>query len=395
MKISDINKESCCGCTGCLCVCPKSAISMKTDDQGFEYPEINENLCVDCGLCYNVCKNSSLFKYPILECYAAKNSNADVVMSSSSGGLVDALCNVLFEEQGVVYGAAYNDNFELVYKRAQNIDESIAFRGSKYVQASLGTVFQDVLQDLNNEKKVLFIGPSCFLAGLYSYLDSKKCCINNLFTVDFICHGVPSPGIFKQYVQYVNNNSSLSDIVFRNKKDKNGRQLHIPWKYGRYNCALIYKNGYREVNTLKSRIFLNLFTSNNCLRPHCYQCRFIGIEKPGDITVADYWGIEEVHSDFADNNGVSAIMIHSEKGTELFKKCHNIEYIVSSIDKISLKQGMLRSASPKGKDYDEFWNDFYNKGFAYIAKKYGEYSILGKVHQSKLYSIYSKIRYGE
>lgn len=395
MKIEDSKKESCCGCTACSSVCPKSAISMKIDEQGFEYPVINESLCIECGICLNVCTKISTYKYPVYNCYAAKNKDKDVVLSSSSGGIIDALCKTILRMNGVVYGAAYNEDFKLIYKKAKTEGECLAFRGSKYVQACLGSTFQDILQDLKENKKVLFIGPSCYVGGLRSYLEMKKCDMSELYTVDFICHGVPSPGVFKDYIKFINPNNNLADVVFRNKKDVSGNKLPIPWKYGKYNCSLVYKDGQREVNTAKSRIYLNLFTSNNCLRPHCYNCDFIGVEKSGDITVADYWGIDEAHSEFADENGVSAVMIHTEKGCELFEGCHNIEYIKSSMDNISRKQGMLRAASSRGSDYEKFWEDYYKKDFLYIARKYGEYSFIGRLRLSKLYYFYSKIRYGE
>lgn len=395
MKISDIEQNECCGCSACINACPKSAISVQTDKQGFLYPQIDNSNCIDCGICYKVCKQSLEHKYPVLKCYAAKNTNLEVVMSCSSGGVVDAFCKTILNEHGVVYGAGYNENFELVYKKARTIDECHSFRGSKYVQANPGKVYEEILTDLKSNVKVLYIGPSCYVAGLRSFLEQRKCDENNLYTIDFICHGVPSPGVFAKYVQFVNQDNTLKDIIFRNKKDKNGEKMPVPWKFGNYNCALVYKNGRREVNTLKTRIFLNLFTSNNCLRPHCYCCDFIGTAKAGDITVADYWGIEKVHSDFADNYGVSAVMIHTMKGQSLFENTHNIDCIKSSVEKISLKQGMLRAASPKGECYDEFWNDFYNNDFSYIAKKYGDYSFMGMVRHSKLYSLYSRIRYGE
>lgn len=394
MNINNIKKEECCGCGCCLNSCPKKAISMCVDEQGFMYPKIENELCVDCGICYTSCIKSHEYKYSVQNCYAVKNKDKDIVLSSSSGGVVDAFSKAIFKMKGVVYGATYNQKFELIYKRAENLDESIGFRGSKYVQADLKSSFHKVYMDLKVGRPVLFIGTSCYVAGLRSFLDVKKCDISNLFTIDFICHGVPSPGLFKKYVKYIDNDNTLQDIQFRNKKNRKGDKLTIPWKYGKYNCALVYKDGKREINTLKSRIFLNMFTSNNCLRPHCYQCEFIGQNKSGDITVADYWGIDDVHSEFADNYGVSAVMIHTAKGQVLFDACDETDYIVSSMDKISLKQGMLHNASPKGACYDKFWIDYCNKDFEFMAKKYGEYNIIGKIRQTKLYSLYSKIRYG-
>lgn len=394
-NVSVIEKKDCCGCTACMCICPINAIHMCRDEQGFDYPLVDSAHCVECGLCLTVCQKSVEYKYNVLSCYAAKNDEENIVLESSSGGVVDAFCKKVIAKNGIVYAACYNEKFELVYKREEDYENCRKFRRSKYVQANLKNIFQQVYEDLIEQKEVLFVGTTCYVAGLRSYLDTKKCETHKLYLVDFICHGVPSPGLFAKYVSFINKNKNISDIVFRNKRKVTGEKLDIPWKYGRYSCSLIYNDNSCEVDSLRSRIYLNLFTSNICLRPHCYKCDFIGIEKSGDITVADYWGIEEAHPDFADHEGVSAIMVHTDQGQKMLDSCNNILKIESSIDKMSRKQGMLRAASLKGKRYDEFWNDYKSHTFAYLAKKYGEYNMIGKVRQSKIYSLWAKIRYGE
>lgn len=395
ININTGEKMECCGCFACMNICPKNAIKIYRDEQGFDYPVADEQSCVACGLCIKVCNKTLSYKRPVIACFAAKNKDRDVVLSSSSGGIVDALCKFIIAQKGIVYAVSYNENFEVVYKRAEKYEDCKNFRKSKYVQANPNRTFEEIYNDLINKKIVLFVGSSCYVSGLKSYLNLKKCDINNLYTVDFICHGVPSPGIFQEYVAFINEKCNVSDIIFRNKKNNVGENFNIAWKYGKYSCSIIYDDGRREVDSLKSRIYLNLFTSNNCLRPHCYECKYIGTDKSGDITVADYWGIEQEHREFADQFGVSAVMVHSIKGQELFDSCDNINRINSSIESISKKQGMLRSASPKGEQYDKFWNDYRKHDFRYIAKKYGEYSFMGKIRSTKLYALWVKIRYGE
>lgn len=392
-SISVKKKYECCGCTACINICPKDAIHMERDEQGFNYPIVDDSRCVECGLCLKTCTTSLHYKYKVISCYAAKNNEEDVVLLSSSGGIVDAFCKEIISRKGIVYASCYNNSFELVYKRATSYEECKAFRRSKYVQSSLKGIFQQIYEDVKQKKTVLFVGSSCYVSGLRAYLTSKKIDCSSLYLIDFICHGVPSPGVFEKYVRFINDNNNLADIVFRNKRKKTGEKLDIPWQYGRYSCSLEYKDGHREVDSLKSRIYLNLFTSNICLRPQCYKCNYIGIEKPGDITVADFWGIENEHPDFADQQGVSAIMIHTKQGQELFKSINNIYKETSSIDKISRKQGMLRSASKKNEQYEEFWEDYKKYNFRFIAKKYGEYNLIGKIRQSRLYSVWVKLKY--
>ncbi len=394
-NIKAIKKQDCCGCTACVSICPVNAIQMNRDEQGFDYPVVDSKRCCECGLCLKACQNTIQYKYNILSCYAAKNCNEEVVLTSSSGGIVDAFCKSIISKKGVVYAASYNENFELIYKRADTYDMCKCFRRSKYVQADLKRIFLQIYEDLLEKKKVLFVGTSCYVSGLRSYLSLKKCDIKNLYLIDFICHGVPSPALFADYVAFVNEKKNLLDIVFRNKRKTDGEKLKVPWKYGKYSCSLVYNDGYREVDSLKSRVYLNLFTSNNCLRPQCYKCNFIGTKKAGDITVADYWGIEDAHPQFADQQGVSAVMVHTKQGQELMNDCEDIIKIDSSIEKISKKQGMLRSASLKGNRYNEFWQDYKKHEFKYLAKKYGEYSLIGKIRQSKMYLLWVRIKYGE
>lgn len=394
-NVGNKEKNTCCGCTACLDLCPKKAIRMEVDDQGFKYPTVNQSLCNNCGLCIKVCDNSINYKYDVLSSYAAKNVDEDIVLTSSSGGVVDAFCKKVILNGGAVYGVCYDESFKLVYKRASCYEECKKFRKSKYVQVDVEGIFQQIYNDLYTGIPVLFIGTACYISGLKSYLHFKKCNTDKLFLIDFICHGVPSPRVFKDYVDFVNQHKDLNDIIFRNKQKENGKKLNHPWKYGNYSCSLVFKNGRREVDTLKSRVFLNLFTSDICLRPQCYNCKYIGIQKSSDITVADYWGIDKEHPKFHDSNGVSAVMIHTLKGEELFNSLENINKIETTVEKISNKQGMLRSSSKKNEKYDEFWEDYKNYNFKFIAHKYGQLSFSGMLRNSKIYKLWSKFRYGE
>jgi coenzyme F420-reducing hydrogenase beta subunit len=372
MNIENLNQENCCGCSACMSVCPKKAIKMIENNKGFLYPKIEHEKCVECGLCYKVCtieyENNSLEF-----AFAAKNRNANILKQSSSGGVSYALCSYMIKKGGVVYGVAYDENHDVITKRADNLQECEGFFGSKYVQTDLKETFQGVYQDLKNEKSVLYFGTSCHIAGLLSYLRLIKCSTDKLITVDLVCHGVPSPKIFKDYINFLKRDKKFSHFEFRTKEK--------PWGYGskNYACTIYYTDGDKEIDTLKARIFLNLFFSNNFLRPNCFSCKFASINKPSDITMADYWGLKEAHPEFYDQSGVSAVLIHTQKGIEFLMELDDLELLESSSELIARKQDNLKHASIRPISYNDSWNDYYQGGFMKIAKTRGGYSLTSRI----------------
>ena len=369
-NISLICKENCCGCSGCKAICPKHAISMEEDDEGFLYPKVNDN-CINCGLCLKLCNNKYNFAHNNFEikAYAAKNNNKQEILKSSSGGISKSFCNYFLKNNGVVYGVVYNENNEVIVEREDNINGIEKLYGSKYVWANPKDSFEEVFNDLKNNKLVLFISTSCFVAGLKSFLTLKKCNMDKLYTIDLICHGTPSPRLFKDYIKYLKDKYNFKGFNFRTKKK--------PWGFGSKNfgCTIYQKNGKEVTDNIDSRIYLKLFFSNYALRPHCHKCEYTSIEKPSDITIADYWGIIEQHPDFYDDKGVSAVIIHSKKGDELFKHLQDVSYIESSIEKIRKKQPNLEKPSPIMEDRDKFWNLYYKKGFKSVCRKYADLNI--------------------
>jgi coenzyme F420-reducing hydrogenase beta subunit len=381
MNVSMVKKEKCCGCTACKSVCPVAAICMKSDNQGFLHPEIDEVKCIDCGLCVHICEDKEQQKKPVKGAFAAKNINDDVLIQSSSGGVSHALCKTIIDANGVVYGVAYNAQHVVILKRARNIEECDAFYGSKYVQADPRQTLQQVYEDLQSGRSVLFFGTSCLIAGLLSYLNSEKGDTTNLYTVDLICHGVPSPMLFAEYISFINKNRKLVRFDFRTKK--------LPWGYGSKNfgCTITYKEGKEETDSAKARLFLNLFFSNNCLRPRCHQCEFAGLDKPADLTLADYWGCAEAEPEFFDEMGVSAVLVHTEKGELLLRQSDELILADTTIEKVSRKQGNLDHPSPASESREVFWKLYSEKGFLAIAKKYGGYDLKGKLKQTKIYKL--------
>ena len=371
-NVSKITKEECCGCSGCFAICPKNAITMQTDKEGFLYPSVDSKACIDCGLCVNVCEEKFNYKTATINAYAGKNKNDAVLKKSSSGGVSHALCAEIIRRKGVVYGVVYDNKYRVIVTRAEDAESCDAFYGSKYVQADPHDSFRMVKVDLKNGKDVLYFGTSCYIAGLLSYLTTAKVKLDNLYTVDLICHGVPSPKVFADYIKWLGDRMEKFEFRTKNK----------PWGYGSKNfgCTITTIDGKQHTDTLKSRVFLNIFFSNNCLRPHCHNCEFCGIQKPADITIADYWGCKDEEPEFFTEKGVSAILVHSEKGNQLLHAADELELKKTSIEKIEKKQGNLHHPSRKNPQKNVFWNDYFNNiDFSYIAKKYGNYKIKARL----------------
>lgn len=387
MNVSSIGKQDCCGCSACMAVCPRDSISMVADDEGFLYPYVNTSSCVNCGLCFSTCKDKEKTKIAVMETFAAKNNSTDVISKSSSGGLSHAICREIIEAGGVAYGVAYTSKYEVVIRKAETVNDADIFYGSKYVQANPLNSYRDVRKDLSESRKVLFIGTSCYIAGLVSFLEKSKTPIDNLYTVDLICHGVPSPRVFKDYIKWIEGKKGVVDtFLFRTKKK--------PWGYGskNYGCTIKYANGKEETDTVRSRVFLTLFFSNNCLRPHCHKCEFAGVDKPADLTVADYWGCKEEEPDFFTEKGVSAVIAHTQKGIDLLSKAVELDTKKTTIEKIKKKQGNLNHSSPVAETRDQFWRDYSVDEFSSIAKKYGAYNLQGFIKNSSAYKLYADLR---
>lgn len=386
MNINVLDRDICCGCTACMSICSTKAISMISDQQGFYYPEVDQKICIDCGKCVKVCsdiKKNELFEN---EVFAVKHKDLNIRRSSSSGGFSHAISEKFLKDKGIVYGVSIDNHNVVIEKRISTLKECRTLQGSKYVQAFMGDTFSNVKDDLISGEKVLFIATSCHVNGLVNFLKLSNVNIYKLVTVDLICHGVPSPLIYKDYINYISKNKEIKSYECRTKFRGWGDS-------SRSFCpSITYQDGKVSRNSLQAWSYIFLFFSNNCLRPNCYNCPFIGINSPADFTIADYWGLKKVHPDFFDKFGVSLVCINTKKGKDVFSKIEDIETLKSSYEKASKFQGNMNIASLKSNNYDRFWKDYFAKDFKYIMKKYGRYNIKGwirlKLVQSNLYGFY-------
>lgn len=313
------DKTKCCGCSACVHICPKHSISFKEDSEGFLYPEVSKKSCIDCGLCEKVCPviNQNNERLP-LKVFAAKHRDDKIRMSSSSGGVFTLLAEQIIDEGGVVFGAKFNESWEVVHDFAETKEDLIPFRGSKYVQSRIGDAYINVERFLKSGRKVMFTGTPCQIAGLKKYLRKQY---ENLLAVDFVCHGVPSPMVWGKYLEEElarqgevgkksvltssKAKSVLSDVSFRDKS--------TGWKKFSFVLSFFKSLDAEEKNTVLSTVFyenayMDAFLSNLSLRPSCYACPAKSGKSEADVTIGDFWGIEQTLPEFDDDKGVSLIL---------------------------------------------------------------------------------------
>ncbi|MDF2870888.1 MAG: 4Fe-4S ferredoxin [Anaerocolumna sp.] len=304
---------SCYGCKACKDICPVSAITMVPDKEGFWYPEIDEDKCIHCNLCRKVCiyrkfeKQEPVENYPVV--YASYHKTEDIHTESTSGGMFIPMYRYILSIGGKVVGVRYDENMRVIYDIAETEEGCRAFCGSKYVAPDSENVKPRVKKLLEAGTVVLFTGNPCQIAGLKTYLGKDY---PNLYTVDIICHGVPSPKVFEKYINYLEDryHSKVIDFQFRNKI----RGWSKPY------ILVKFESGEVVLEPASSNNFNRAFLSNNIQRPCCYTCEFAGLKgSVGDITIGDYWGIENEHPEMMDQRGVSIIKLNNSKGSEFFE----------------------------------------------------------------------------
>ena len=315
---------------------------MQEDGEGFLYPIVDQEVCIDCGLCEKVCPvlNQGEERKP-LQVYAANNPNEEVRMQSSSGGVFTLLAETIIQEGGVVFGVRFNDDWEVIHDYTETKEGLAAFRGSKYVQSRIGESYCQVERFLKKGRKVLFTGTPCQIAGLNLFLRKEY---DNLLTVDFICHGVPSPGVWKSYLEelialkgnqknsvlshskpiILNSIRDISRIEFRNKR--------LGWKNYSFALTLSVPDGHGTKNTVllsepyNENIFMKGFLADLFLRPSCYACPAKCLKSGSDITIGDYWGIQNVMPEIDDDKGICCLMVNTDKGGQLLSSKEWVEY---------------------------------------------------------------------
>ncbi len=367
------DKQSCCGCNACVQRCPKQCIVMQEDSEGFLYPKVDESLCIDCGLCEKLCPmlNCNVAQEP-QQVLAVKNLDEEERMKSSSGGVFIALAKQTLANGGVVFGAVFDENWEVRHTYAETVESVYSMMGSKYMQSRIEDSFRDAERFLKQGREVLFTGSPCQIAGLRRFLRKEYA---HLLAVDFICHGVPSPGVWRKYLKEeiqdlsarraaagkntvlsssLNTMPAVSGIEFRDKT------LH-GWK--KYSFVVRQKSAFEaDSNTVllsyihRDNPYMKGFLSDIYLRPSCYDCRHKGGRSHSDLTIADFWGIGHLMPEFDDDKGVGEVLLNTDKGTAVFRTLENMECAEFAIEAVRTYNPAYHSSPSVHPKREKFYN---------------------------------------
>lgn len=360
------NKVDCCGCNACGDVCPKHAISFVTDNEGFWYPEVDMQKCIDCHLCEKACpiitKTDIIHRFDEPRVYAAYSKDEDVRLDSTSGGIHSTLAKEIYSRGGFVGGAIYNEDHTVSHFVSGNESDLFKIRSSKYLQSSLKGQYKEVKTLLEQRKEVFYCGAPCQIQALYKYLRKDY---ENLITCDFICLGVNSPKVFLKYMDYLEqkHGAKATEIKFKNKK----------WGWHNFSMRVNFENGCEYCqDRYHDLFFIGYLQSKNFMRPSCYHCKFRDYPQRSDITLADFWGLENIDKTMDQDKGTSLVMINSEKGHSLFEKIKE-KVVWKEFDfEIAKKGNPAITTSPQiaQNDRDDFFKELDKKSFDKVAKKF-------------------------
>lgn len=365
-------KRNCSGCSACKAICPKSCIEMKSDSCGFLYPEVNDKECVNCNACENVCYyKNTVYRKSVSGAFAAINNDKTVRASSSSGGVFNALARKTIEDGGVVFGVALDENCFAKHICVDTVDGINELMGSKYVQSDIGNSFSVVKEYLDMGRKVLFTGTPCQVSGLISYLKKDY---ENLITMDFICHGVPSPLMWEKYISEMSDrfNSRVKKAYFRDKI--------YGWK--NFSMKLQFENGREYISKITEDPYLRSFICDIDLRESCNNCKAKGIDNSADITVADFWGIAKVIPQISDDKGASVVIIRGEKAQAYLNFARrDLTLYPVDIEQVVKNNPSIKKSVALNPLRNKFINTVKKHSFIKAYKRYCSTGFIAKIHR--------------
>jgi coenzyme F420-reducing hydrogenase beta subunit len=357
--------KECTGCMACVNACKHGALTINSDNEGFDHPNLKETLCVDCKLCEKACPilNPILPNNKEQEVYACWTNDIELRLQSSSGGLFTELARIILLKNGIIFGAALDDQLKVYHTYVNSEDQLRKLRGSKYVQSRIENSYQKTKWFLLKGKMVLFSGTPCQIAGLKAYLGQNY---ENLITVDLICHGVPSPLIYEKYKLYIEKklDTKIENINFRRKK--------YSWIF--FNISINENSNNKSyIGKYYSDPYIRGFLRDNFLRPSCYDCKFTNLKRMGDITIADYWGYKG--GDKEDTNfeelGVSLAIVNTKNGQELFNECKkNLIFFKKNIKNALNTNKSLSKPFSVPLTREAFWKDFNDLTFEEVINNW-------------------------
>lgn len=359
--------DLCYGCRACEQVCPKQAISMIPNREGFIYPIIDNTQCIDCNLCKKVCPTQDINREHLLhiekkQVYAAWNNDITLRLKSTSGGIFYLLALQILNDGGIVYGAAMNNDLTVNHCRVSTTPDLAKLRGSKYVQSNTLDTFKNVKKDLTAGYNVLYSGTPCQIAGLKGFLRKEY---KNLYTIDLVCHGTPSPLIFKFHIQHIENTEKkhIHKFLFRDKKISGWRAY----------VSYIFLNNKKKSVTTKKDFYCQGFYNGWLSRESCYLCEYSQAKRVGDITLSDFWGGEKAYKPLRIQRkyGYNLVICNTLQGQQLFNKItNNITCIECDISVAKAGDVRLRHAENKPLLRDTIYQECEQYGYEYIVNKY-------------------------
>ena len=357
------DRKICTGCKACYNICPQSAIKMNTDDEGFWISEINEKLCINCGLCEKVCPATKkrLKESNVLKAYASINKNEDEIFQSSSGGIFSVLMEEFIKTGNYVCGCIFDEKLNVIHTITNEKEVAEKMKKSKYVQSDINNTFKTIKEKLLEGYKVLFSGTPCQVEGLTSYLGQEY---DNLYTIDIICHGVPSPKMFKEHIKFMESKyGKLKTLDFRTKSHKDVNTQILSYQFEKKN---------KKIKNYTLDPYYNAFYNALNYRESCYNCKYANCNRMGDITLGDYWGVEKFHPMMSNKKGVSLILINSEKGINLFENIikEKVFYEETKINNAKEKNNNLNRPVERKEIRDKLYKDMNKYGYKYVVKKY-------------------------
>lgn len=387
------DKKKCCGCSACLSICPKKAISFEMDEEGFRYPIVNKKKCIKCNLCEKVCpflnntcedekkdlSNEKIISKKILElkdtigCYVCYNNDYKARNESTSGGFFSVISNYIILKGGYVCGVTYDNNFNICHKMVKKQEDIKQFRGSKYVQSNQDKIYEKIKEKLDKNEMVLYSGTPCQVEGLLNYLQKPY---DNLVTVDLVCHGVGSELYWEKYKKYMEckYKSKIKSIYFREKT----------YGYNSSCMAVYFENGKKSRKGHNHDNYLLPFFKDYILRPSCYNCKVKKIKRKSDFTMGDYWNCDKLPDKFKKANGCTLLLCNTNKSFDIFNDIKE----ELSFEKISLKEGlivnsgnnysMVLKSTNKPNDRNEFMNDLEKTDYKNLSKLLKKYITLTK-----------------
>lgn len=353
------SEKLCTGCTACASICQKKCIEMKTNQDGFAFPQITKSaFCMECGRCVQVCPILSRSKAnsTLPSAYAAFSKDILLRDESSSGGVFTEISRFIIEKMGVVYGAAYNEKFGVYHCCVDNMIDLAKLRGAKYSESYLGNTLLDILKRVKQNQYVLFTGTPCQVAGLKAFLKKKY---DNLICIDFVCHGIPSPMVWKEYLKYRSKRDAQGELPIA----INLRSKASGWSKYQYSNLFQYENNNVYCDVSSRSLFMNLFVGDYISRCSCENCSFKGYNRISDITLGDFWGIWNIAPEMDDNKGTSVVLVHSDKGKNMWNDIkHRLVFKQVTLEQASQENPSMLVSSKSKKDRDKVLKMIQNGG---------------------------------